>query len=104
MLCKSRTHAETGSKPTRKEKHITTLKPQDSPRIGISHDGNKSVLGGIVIGSGIWEIHTPQEEQEQPLQSLEQAQELQEQGVILIELVVNEAWLEEERLFSGYEA
>ncbi|KAH3207041.1 hypothetical protein KXW62_000169 [Aspergillus fumigatus] len=45
-------------------------------------------------------IHTPQEEQEQPLQSLEQEQVLQEQGVILIELMVNEALLEEDRLFS----
>jgi hypothetical protein len=34
------------------------------------------------------------------LQSLEQEQVLQEQGVILIELMVNEALLEEDRLFS----
>jgi hypothetical protein len=34
----------------------------------------------------------------QPLQSLEQLQVLQEQGVILIELVVNEGLLEEDKL------
>lgn len=34
------------------------------------------------------------------MQSLEQEQVLQEQGVILIELMVNEALLEEDRLFS----
>lgn len=41
------------------------------------------------------EILTPQEEHLQPLQSVAQPQLLQEQGVILIELVVKEGLLED---------
>jgi hypothetical protein len=50
------------------------------------------------LTADVWEIRTPQEVHLQPLQSLEQLQVLQEQGVILIELVVNEGLLEEDKL------
>ncbi|GFF33636.1 hypothetical protein IFM46972_03961 [Aspergillus udagawae] len=50
------------------------------------------------LTADVWEIRTPQEVHLQPLQSLEQLQVLQEQGVILIELVVKEGLLEEDKL------